>query len=204
MKYTPQEYMKKLYDFLQEDTLQSWLVSIILIVIFIKLIFFPALSWLTGTPLPIVIVESCSMYHNTNNFDSWWNANSPWYTSNNITKEEFTEFSLKNGLNKGDIVILTGSQQYEKGDILIFTPNTEASTKNPIIHRIVKETPLATKGDNNPYQFTKSNNVQSLDETNISQTQIIGKARLKIPILGWFKLIFFEPTRPASQRGLCN
>lgn len=204
MEYPPSEYLKKLYNFLQEDTWQSWIVSIILIVIFIKLIFFPALAWITGTPLPLVVVESCSMYHITNNFDSWWDANSAWYTSNNITKEEFKEFSLKNGLNKGDIVIVTGSSRYKKGDIIIFAPNAETSSRNPIIHRVVKETSIATKGDNNPYQFTKDNNVQNLDETNIAQSQIIGKARVRIPLLGWLKLIFFEPSKPASQRGLCT
>ena len=99
---------------------------------------------------------------------------------------------------------MTGSKQYKQGDIIIFHPNPEAATKNPIIHRIITEEPISTKGDNNPYQFNIENNPQDLDETNISQKQIIGKARAKIPLIGWLKLIFFEPSRPSSQKGFCH
>ena len=57
------ESLKKFWAFLQEDSWQSWVVSLILIIIIIKFVFFPLLSFVTGTTLPLVVVESCSMYH---------------------------------------------------------------------------------------------------------------------------------------------
>jgi len=68
------EILTKFWKFLNEDSWQSWIVSLILIVLFIKLILFPGLSYLTGSSLPLVVVESCSMYHESN-FDSWWDKN---------------------------------------------------------------------------------------------------------------------------------
>ena len=59
----------------KDDSLKGWIFSIIFLFILIKFIFFPTLSFITGTSLPLAIVESCSMYHQGNllsNFDSWW------------------------------------------------------------------------------------------------------------------------------------
>jgi|SRR3989338_698672 len=183
--------IKKFWRFLKEDSWQSWLVSIILIIIFIKLIFFPILSLITSTSLPLVVVESCSMYHESS-FEEWWNKNSAWYGSKNIQKSDFESFPLKNGLNKGDIVFVLGKENYNEGDIIIF----KAPTKHPLIHRVITTNPISTKGDHNTNQLDI--------EIGINKEDIIGKAAFKIPLLGWVKLIFFEPFRPANQRGLCN
>jgi len=194
------EYIKKFWAFLKEDTWQSWIVSLILIVIFIKVILFPMLSLLTGTPLPLVIVESCSMYHSTN-FDDWWNKNGAWYESNGIEKSEFEKFPLKNGLNKGDILIVIGKTNVGLGDIIIF----EAGSKFPLIHRVVSLEPIGTKGDNNIDQLRRTNNLADLDETSIQKSQIIGEAKFKIlPLLGWIKLIWFEPFKSSKERGFCK
>ena len=184
-------YIKKFWNFLKKDTWPSWIVSIILIIIFIKLIFFPALSLLTNTPLPLVVVESCSMYHESS-FEEWWEKNKAWYESKEIIKSEFESFQFKNGLNKGDIIFVLGKNQYNLGDIIIF----KAPTKHPLIHRIVELNSISTKGDHNTNQLPI--------EQNIQEDKIIGKATLKIPLLGWIKLVFFEPFRPASQRGFCK
>jgi signal peptidase I len=188
---TLKKNVKKFWNFLKKDTWQSWLVSIILIIIFIKLIFFPALSFITQTPLPLVVVESCSMYHESS-FDEWWLKNSAWYENKNIDKTNFESYSFKGGLNKGDIILVTGSDHYKTGDIIIFTANTQ----HPLIHRIVDNNPTETKGDHNTNQLPI--------EKDISESAILGKATAKIPLLGWIKLIFFEPFRPASQRGFCK
>ena len=183
--------LKKFWRFLKQDTWQSWLVSVILIIVFIKLIFFPTLSFITGAPLPLVVVESCSMYHESN-FEEWWNKNQAWYESVKINKTEFESFSFKNGLNKGDIIFVLGKNNYKGGDIIIF----EAQTKYPLIHRIIEKEPISTKGDHNTQQLSI--------EQNIKDKAILGKAALRIPLLGWIKLIFFEPFRPEQQRGLCK
>jgi len=166
------------------------------------------MSLITGTPLPLVVVESCSMYHSSD-IDSWWDQNAAWYESRNISKSDFAEFNMKNGLNKGDILFVWGySKSYELGDIIIFLPNSESAAPNPIIHRIVTKNPIGTKGDNgltNPYQLSRDNNINNLDETSISGDRIIGKAQFKvIPFAGWIKLIWFEPFRSESQRGFCK
>jgi len=185
------DYIKKIFNFLKQDTWQSWLVSIILVVIFIKLIFFPLLSLLTGSPLPLVVVESCSMYHESS-FDSWWESNSGFYASRDISKQDFSGFPIKNGLNKGDIVLVLGKSKYNIGDIIIF----ESQAEHPLIHRIISISPLSTKGDHNSDQLSL--------ERNIADDAVLGKAAAKIPLLGWIKLIFFEPFRPSSQRGFCR
>ena len=197
------KYIKKIWKFLKADTWQSWLVSIVLVVIFIKFIFFPSISFLTGSSLPLVIIESCSLYHESD-FNEWWDKNSAWYESRNITKSEFELFSFKNGLNKGDILLIIGREKYEKGDIIVFDPNPESSAKHPIIHRIVTKEPYGTKGDHNTNQLTINNNIYRTDETNIPKDNIIGKAALRIQFLGWVKLIFFEPFRPKDQKGFCK
>ena len=194
------ESLKKFWAFLQEDSWQSWVVSLILIIIIIKFVFFPLLSFVTGTTLPLVVVESCSMYHESN-FETWWGQNGAYYESRNITKEQFYDFKMKNGLNKGDILIVTGENEPEIGDIIVF----EAKSRHPLIHRIISLDPTGTKGDHNTAQLVLGNNQYGIDETSINQEQIIGKASFKvIPLLGWIKLIWFEPLRPASDRGFCR
>ena len=183
--------IKRFWKFLQKDTWQSWLVSLILILIFIKFIFFPAFSLITGSPLPLVVVESCSMYHESS-FDSWWESNSAWYDERNIEKSDFESFPFKNGLNKGDIILVFGYSKVKEGDIIIF----KSTTTNPIIHRLVSQNPLETKGDHNTGQLSI--------ERDISDSAVLGKASARIPLIGWIKLIFFEPLRPKSQRGFCR
>src|SRR3989339_792378 len=56
-------YNKSYYLLFKDDTWKGWIFSIIFIFIFIKFIFFPTLSLITGTQIPLAIVESCSMYH---------------------------------------------------------------------------------------------------------------------------------------------
>jgi hypothetical protein len=62
--------IKAFWEYLKKDTWDSWLVSMILLVLIIKFVFFPVLGLITHTSLPIVIVESCSMYHESS-FDDW-------------------------------------------------------------------------------------------------------------------------------------
>ena len=192
--------LRKFWNFLKKDTWQSWVVSLILLVLIIRFVIFPTLSFLTGSSLPLVVVESCSMYHDSN-FDDWWSKNSEWYESKSITKEQFASFSLKNGFNKGDIIFVWGRSEIKLGNVIIFEPNVESIAQYPIIHRVVTLSPISTKGDNgrtNPGQLVKGTNSKHLDETNISQEQIIGRAVFRIPALGWVKLIIFQPFKQAD------
>lgn len=197
------ENINNFKNFLKEDNWQSWLLTLYIVIIGITLVLFPILNIVTGSPLPIVIVESCSMYHSLS-FNEWWSIKGEEYSEFNISKEEFSSFKLKNGLNKGDIMIILSTKEYKKGDVIIFSSNKESNHKNPVIHRIVSESIISTKGDNNEFQLKLNNNPSNIDETSISKEQILGKAVFKIPYLGWIKLIFFELSRPKEQRGLCS
>jgi len=186
--------LKEFWNFVwKEDSLSSWIVSLILIFILVRFIFFPLLSFAMATPMPLVVVESGSMEHpggfigNTlgleSNFNKWWEMRGDWYEGRNITKEEAREWPLRSGLNEGDIVVITGWGDLKKGDIIIF----DAGKKHPIIHRIVnisknEEIFYGTKGDNNEKQLTT--------EKNIPEDRIVGKSIFRVPKLGWIKLSF--------------
>src|SRR3989344_9049043 len=116
--------IKKFWNFLKEDTWPSWIVSLLLLVVLIRFVLFPTLSLITGSSLPLVVVESCSMYHGAS-FNDWWFKNSALYQEYNIEKEDFKSFPLKSGLTKGDIILVWGRSKYKVGDIIIFTPNSD-------------------------------------------------------------------------------
>jgi len=188
----------------KDDSFKGWVLSIIIIFIFIKFVFFPVLSLVTGTVLPLAIVESCSMYHEGNllsDYDEWFENHEGKYSSFDIEKDEFENFIFKKGFNKADILFILGvkPEKLKVGDVIIFTANTN----NPIIHRIVKiesqngNLVFSTMGDNN--------NGQLNFEKNIQENQIIGKAAFKLmPYAGWIKLIFFEVNKSPSEKGICK
>lgn len=210
---TKKEIFKKIKDFWnkfwfivwKDDSLKGWIISVIFIFVLIKFILFPILNILTGTSLPLAIVESCSMHHNGNilsDFDQWWENNQDKYKDFNIEKKEFQEFKFKDGFTKGDILFITKPEinEIKTGDIIIF----EAGTQHPIIHRVVEiredtekdELIFSTMGDNNNGQISQ--------EKSISESQVIGKAQIRlIPYAGWIKLVFFEPFKSPSNRGFC-
>jgi signal peptidase I len=126
-------------------------------------------------------------------FDDYWLTCGGWYSRNtDINKEQFQDFSFKNGFRKGDILIIMGWKKPEVGDVVLFKPNPESLAPRPIIHRAISTEPLQTKGDHNEKQLSTSNNAYKTDETDISGDQVIGIAVARIPWLGWGKLIFVE------------
>ncbi len=199
------KYWDKFWYLLWKDeSIKGWIFSIVVLFIFIKLIFFPLLSLATGTPLPLAIVESCSMYHAGNLFSNnaqWWDRHEEKYTELEITQEEFSKFPFQNGLNKGDILFIVGAnpEKLKIGDVIVF----KANQQNPIIHRIID-----IKQKNGEYIFSTigdNNNGQLSFEKEITEDQIIGKAVFKIaPYVGWAKLIFFEGQKDSASRGLCQ
>lgn len=188
----------------KDNSIKGWIFSIIFLFIFIRFIFFPLLNLVTGTVLPLAIVESCSMYHQGNlfsNYDDWWIRHEPKYSQLNILKSQFDDFGFKKGLNKGDILFITGvkPEKLKVGDVIIFS----APTKNPVIHRIIK---ITKQGDGYIFSTIGDNNNGQLSfEQEIKENQIIGRASAKIaPYLGWIKLIFFESSKTPQERGLCK
>lgn len=193
--------LKAFWNFLwNEDSIWSWIVNIIIAFILIKFILYPGIGLLLGTNLPVVAVISESMEHD-GNFDTWWNSyatcyennttkkctQAEWYNYYGISKEEFLEYRMRNGFNKGDIIVLQGVtfEELQVGEVLVF----QSKLAYPVIHRVVAKNDLIeTKGDHNYNQIRD----MALNEKYITKDQIIGKAWIKIPYLGYVKILFTQ------------
>lgn len=145
--------------------------------------------------------EICGTRYNEKksfNLDKYWDICGNWYEPIGISKNKFSGFSFKNGFNKGDIMVLRGkdAEKIEVGDVIVF----KSGRKDPIIHRVVKKSTkdnavyFQTKGDNNG----DSIKTMTLDETNLSQDGVIGKAVLRVPLLGYIKIWFVEALKFAG------
>lgn len=173
----------KVWHFLvHEDSWASFIVDAILIIIIGKFLIYPAIGLTLGTDYPVVAVMSSSMDHKDN--PNWWDSHNSYYQNYNITQEEFQEFYLKGGFNKGDVLIIKSQEEYKVGDIIVYIVPTR---KDPLIHRIVAINPIQTKGDANKGQLSF--------EKDISTAQIEGKAIFYIPYLGWLKVGLLELIR---------
>lgn len=202
-KKTQKTCWNKIWYFIwYDESILSWLANILIAFILIKYIMYPVLGLMLGTNLPIVAVISESMEHKYD-FDEWWDSTAncnnkicsqeDFYEAYGITKEDFLDFRFKNGFNKGDIIILLGSdpEKIEVGEVIIF--NSLATLSYPVIHRVVdvrgNETLIfTTKGDNNARSIVS----QNLDETNVLESDLIGKGMWRIPYVGYVKLWFVD------------
>lgn len=202
--------LKRFWNFLwYEDSWLSWIVNVILAFIIIKFVVYPGLGLVLGTTHPIVAVVSGSMEHD-GSFDEWWSSSAlcgnvlctqeAYYAQYGIIKEEFQDFRFPNGFNKGDIMMLFGTpaKSLQPGDVIVFQSNR----RDPIIHRIINvnvqnnESIFQTKGDHNQQSIAST----SLDEVNIKEEQIIGRAIVRIPYLGYVKIWFVELLNPYDAR----
>ena len=177
----------------EEDSIASWVANIILAFIIIKFAVYPILGLMLATSHPIVAVVSGSMEHD-GWFSTWWGSDcclnaecsESWkqkdlYSYLNISEKEFKSYSFTNGLNKGDIMLLRGVKNIKRGDVIVFQ---SAAQSDPIIHRVIDTNPYQTKGDHNCGS--------SGFESNIPPENIIGKAWLRLPLLGWVKIAFVK------------
>ena len=208
------QFARRTWHFLwHEDSVWSWIANIIVAFVIIKFIFYPILGAILGSAFPVVAVVSESMEHGLHEgqicgqeydyfpkgFDNWWEVCGYWYQSEEIgiNKEQFLDFPLHNGFNKGDIIVLwrANTKNIEVGDVLVFQ-----STKNhPIIHRVVRtwttenqitgevEYHYHTKGDHNSDSFSGF-----LGEDDITIDRVYGKAIFRIPYLGYIKVAFAQ------------
>ena len=206
----PKKKLKKLWYFIwEDDSVWSWAANMVIAFVLIKFIVYPGLGFLLQTSHPVVAVVSESMEHNAV-FDDWWSKSNRWYTDNGISKEGFGSFPLRNGFDKGDIIVLKGKEpeDIEIGDIVVFW----SAKKDPIIHRAVNKWKeddayfFQTKGDNyktNPAPI----NSTFLDENRVSEEQIVGSSVFRIPLLGYIKIWFVDfivkPVQgiPVAQNG---
>lgn len=176
-------FFKELWWFIwEDDSLLSWIVNLILAFLIVKFVLYPGLGLALGTDFPVVAVVSDSMMHE-GNFDQFWEQQGFIYSQYFITKEKFNGFIFKNGFNKGDLMVLWRPTKIKAGDVIVFRGDASA----PIIHRVVSislDGYYTTKGDHNLGSRP--------DETEIYFDRIYGKAVLRLPFFGWFKIGFSE------------
>ena len=86
-------------------------------------------------------------------------------------------------LQKGDMLFVYNDGDYEVGDIVVYYTTHKPY---PIIHRIIEINgdKIRTKGD--------ANSIADPWET--PTTSVYGKTSLKLPLLGWVKIVFTELT----------
>lgn len=200
-------FLKRSWYFIwYDDSVLSWFVNLILAFVLIKFIIYPGLGLIFSTSFPVVAVVSGSMEHD-GSFDDWWQSDAfcgaptcgarclcsqgEWYDQYNVSKSQFWEFSFRNGFDRGDIMVLFGvnPKDVKVGDVIVF----DSKKPYPIIHRVVSIRPLEkryfeTKGDHNRNQIDDG----LLNEKAVSETQLLGRAVLKIPCLGYVKIWFTE------------
>jgi signal peptidase I len=205
------KHSKRVWKFFwNDDTIASWIANIIVAFIVIRFIVYPLLGVILGTGFPIVAVVSESMEHGLGpngdlcgkqfinfqeSYDNYWGVCGNWYEKEGISKEEFSQFTLNKGFDKGDVIILWRAHKnnIKLGDILVFQGNKP----QPIIHRVVKlweengKYFYSTKGDHNSDSINGE-----FGETRISEERIYGKGIIRIPYLGWLKILFVDAVKP--------
>lgn len=93
--------------------------------------------------------------------------------------------------DRGDMLLVAGDKTLEIGDVIVYDAS---AFSYPIIHRVISvnaDGTYQTRGDNNNGQFDFEKSVQG--------SQIKGKALLRIPYLGWVKLVAMKAFGAISQ-----
>lgn len=200
---------KAWHFFWEDDSIWSWLANIAIAFVLIKFVVYPLLGLFLGTSYPLVAVVSESMEHGLDggvicgqafdhfpeSFNNYWSTCGYWYDSREITKEQFDTFPFRDGFDKGDVILLwrANKENIQVGDILVF----QGGKPQPIIHRVVKvwqeegKYYYQTKGDHNSNSITGE-----MGELKISEDRVYGKGLVRVPYLGWVKIIFVEMLRP--------
>ena len=214
--------LKDFWDYVWNgDDFLSLVLSIFFAFIIIKFLFYPGLSLILGTTHPVVAIVSGSMEHkisdsgsllpmvcgnifdkNKNlNLDEYWNYCGSWYEGEkiSISKYEFSEFRYKNGLNIGDVMVLVKAKpdKLKVGDVIVFIQK-ENPRLEPIIHRIVKISNssegilIQTKGDHNKDSIDVETYSNYINEYDIREEDLVGKAIIRIPWIGYVKIWAYE------------
>jgi len=171
-------FFKKLWHFYwKEDSLLSYAFFLIVTYLLLRFAIYPGFLFITGLN-DIVAIMTSSMEHSGSEelfFYSYFEDNL------NYTREEIDNLPFSNGLNRGDVIFVKQTNNYTQGDVIVFF---SPYYPNKLVHRLVSEEPLMTKGDNNPQSYNF--------DTTISE--VVGEVVFKIPYLGlpryWMYLIF--------------
>lgn len=169
--------VKKIWNYLTE----GWFGYIFYAIlgIMLALILNQTLAFALSTDLPIVAVVTSSMQHDDKqlieiNHYRWLEEKFGY------NRSYIDSWPLPNGFSVGDLPIIKGAEDYEVGDIIVYSIPQQSV---PIIHRIVRKNPdgtYMTKGDRNPDMLPF--------EYSVKKEQIHGKVIFVIPKLGLLRV----------------
>lgn len=131
----------------------------------------------------VVAVLSGSMHHEQGIINLTYNQ---WLDFYGYNKSDYMSWSFQDGMNVGDVVTVHPGN-ISVGDVVVYFHG-----RDMIIHRVINktemngETYITTKGDANPDSMSF--------EVNIPLSQVVGRAGVKIPILGWPRVILYYIT----------
>lgn len=198
----------------------SWILAVVIIYVFVQFIFYPSLGFVFSTSHPIVAVVSGSMEHkitpvSEGNYHicgelfsqrqrlsttEFFAICGDWYENLNITYSDFSTFPFSRGINTGDVIFLRnpGSENIQVGDVIVFIQEQNPS-REPIIHRVVAiriddtgKRVFQTKGDHNKDSIVQHTAVSYLNELEVTQDQLVGRAVFRVPYIGYVKLIAYR------------
>lgn len=198
------------------DSLDSYIVFLVLMFVFVKFVFFPSLGFLLKTDFPVVAIVSGSMEHKIVNhivcdknvvdiermrldLDEWYSFCGEYYENNyNMSLSDFESFVYNSGLDIGDVMVLYGrdSKDIAVGDVLVFKPQDKMENGEsrfftqfgPVIHRVVEKYEV----NGTIYFDTKGDHnavSQSGFEIGIPQEDVIGVAVFRVPYIGYVKIL---------------
>lgn len=201
------------YIFKGDDFISHLLFFIVLFVGF-KFLLIPLIGFILNTSYPMTAIVSESMEQDLDSRvcgkvpsknATYWQTCGAYYKKNfNITQDEFNSFPYRNGMNRGDVIIVYGKSpsSINEGDIILFKgqdkiqlPNGEVESRfylnyGPIIHRVVD---IKRQNETLYYTTKGDNNMQTVKyEKNIPQEDVIGVAVFRIPYLGIINYFAYE------------
>lgn len=165
-----------------EESIKSYIAFFIFLILLFSFIFYFLLPYGFGI-VDVVAVVTPSMEHKNNVEENFYK----FFLAKNFTISEIKSFDFSDGISIGDVVIVkrVNLSEIKVGDVIVFKAQT---TK--IIHRVVEvqnengNLYFTTKGDANPTSLNF--------EKNITSDRIIGKAVLKIPYLGYPRILLLR------------
>ncbi len=173
------------------EEIKEWAVWIGLAVI-LSFVIGNVLNIALGNTTPLVAVMSGSMVHDATLESSHYS----YLSGLGFSRSDIDAFPLKGGFNKGDVLVIKGERQetLKIGDVIVFNA---PGAHYPIIHRLIgvqKDSAGAahyrTKGDHNP----------QADPWLTPYKQVQGRAVLRIPFIGYAKVI---PLEFCTSIGFC-
>lgn len=204
----------------ESDSWWSYIIFLVIVFVIIKFAFLPGLGLVFGTQLPLAIVESSSMDHNSLEYclkaeqstengrlivtcTQWSNKDYELCGNNfeessyfNIDKywETCGEWYENKNITKEKFEKFKFENGFRKGDIIIIFGKKDVKIGDVIIFDAGRNNPIIHRVISlSPLQTKGDHNGDQLsEEKSINSNQIVGVAVGKIPYLGWVKLSFVE------------